>query len=212
MESNMKKNVSILLTLILTLCSAALADELWAPGKTVFIECGAPYQNFNELVDYIRTSDKKIKIGVNMSAMSHLSWMSAFNAIAYEADGKLMALGIIGPEAATREVTSQLLGAELGEQYASLKEQGYDYTLDVGICITLPAGTDPAIVEYVNAKLMELNGNETFEIGMRIADQGVRVIFRAYPEGTHGFTVRMAGEDWLSSQNDVIRGIREAGL
>ena len=171
---------------------------------------GAPYHNFNELVDYIRTSDKKVKIGVNIGAISHLSWLCAFNAIdpelnskvnyvqsggeadkltniasgsidlancsmnnsiAYEADGKLVVLGLIGPKAATRAGTSELVGAELGEQYASLAEQGYDYTLECGTYMTLPAGTDPAIVEYVNAKLMELNGNEIYENGMKVMGQ-----------------------------------------
>lgn len=186
-----------------------------AGGPQAYVAtAGAPYSNFNELVEYIRTSDKKVKIGVNMGAISHLSWLSAFNAIdpelnnmvnyvqsggeadkltniasgsidlancsmnnaiAYEADGKLVVLGIIGPEAATREATGALVGAELGEQYASLKEQGYDYSLDVGTYLTLPAGTDPAIVEYVNAKLLELNGNETFEKGMKTMGQFTNV-------------------------------------
>ena len=311
METNMKKIIAILLTalLALSLCVGASADEIWSPGKTVFIDVGAragggtdliiryitqalgelnpgvnfvvnnydvadvglakaayaepdglnlsvisvgnvtnyhfgssnfdpeevftvvarvtaggpqayvatagvPYHNFSELIDYIRGGNK-IKIGVNMGAISHLSWLSAFNAIdpelnnmvnyvqsggeadkltniasgsidlancsmnnaiAYEADGKLTVLGIIGPEAATREATGALVGTELGEQYASLKEQGYDYSLDVGTYITLPAGTDPAIVEYVNGKIMELNGNETYENGMKTMGQFTNIL------------------------------------
>lgn len=171
---------------------------------------GAPYHNFNELVDYIRSGEKKLKIGVSLGAVSHFSWLSAFNAIdpelnnlvnyvasggeadkltniasgsidlancsinnaiAYETDGKLVVLGIIGPDAATREATGELVGAELGEEFASLKEQGYDYSLKVGTYIVLPAGTDPSIVEYVNAKFQELNGNETYENGMKTMGQ-----------------------------------------
>ncbi len=49
-------------------------------------------------------------------------------------------------------------------------------------------------------------------LGMRMADQGVKVTFHAYPKGTHGFTIRMAGEDWLASQQDVIDAIRAAAL
>ena len=193
-----------------------IVARVTAGGPQAYVAtAGAPYHNFKELVDYIRTSDKKVKIGVNIGAISHLSWLSAFNAIdpelnnmvnyvqsgseadkltniasgsidlancsmnnaiAYEADGKLVVLGIIGPEAATREATGALVGAELGEQYASLKEQGYDYSLDVGSYMTLPAGTDPAIVEYVNSKLLELNGNETFEKGMKVMGQFSKVL------------------------------------
>ena len=50
------------------------------------------------------------------------------------------------------------------------------------------------------------------KLGMRMADQGVKVTFHTYPHGTHGFTIRMAGDDWLKSQNDVIQAIRSASL
>ena len=49
-------------------------------------------------------------------------------------------------------------------------------------------------------------------LGMRMVDQGVKVTFHAYPEGTHGFTIRMVGEGWLESQNDAIQAIRAASL
>ena len=50
------------------------------------------------------------------------------------------------------------------------------------------------------------------QLGMRMVDQGVKVTFHAYPSGTHGFTIRMAGQDWLASQQDVIDAIRAASL
>lgn len=49
-------------------------------------------------------------------------------------------------------------------------------------------------------------------LGMRMVDQGVKVTFHAYPKGTHGFTIRMAGDDWLASQQDVIDAIRTVSL
>ena len=50
------------------------------------------------------------------------------------------------------------------------------------------------------------------KLGMRIADQGVKVTFHAYPRGTHGFTIRMVGDQWLDSQQDVIDAIRTVSL
>ena len=129
----------------------------------------------NNMVNYVQSGGEADKLTNIASGSIDLANCSMNNAIAYEADGKLVVLGIIGPEAATRESTGALVGAELGEQYASLKEQGYDYSLDVGTYMTLPAGTDPAIVEYVNAKLLELNGNETFENGMKTMGQFTNV-------------------------------------
>lgn len=49
-------------------------------------------------------------------------------------------------------------------------------------------------------------------LGMRMADLGVRVTFQTYPQGPHGFTVRMTGEGWLDSQNLVIQAIRQESL
>ena len=46
--------------------------------------------------------------------------------------------------------------------------------------------------------------------GMRLVELGVKVTFHSFPEGAHGFTIRMVGNDWLESQNDVIRAIKEA--
>ena len=50
------------------------------------------------------------------------------------------------------------------------------------------------------------------ELGMRIAEQGVKVTFHTYPEAVHGFTIRMVGNDWLASQQDAIDAIRAASL
>lgn len=49
-------------------------------------------------------------------------------------------------------------------------------------------------------------------LGMRMVDAGVEVTFHAYPDAPHGFTVRMAGDDWLRSQDDIIRAIQIARL
>lgn len=169
-----------------------------------------PCNNMSELIEHIRSSEKKVKIGVALGSTSHFAWLNTFNAIdpalndmvsyvqsggeadkltniasgsidlancsmnnavAYQQDGKLKVLGILGPDGADRAATAELVGAELGEEFASLPEQGIDYCLNAGTYLVLPAGTDPAIVEAVNAKLMELNGNSTYEDGMKTMGQ-----------------------------------------
>lgn len=64
------------------------------------------------------------------------------------------------------------------------------------------------IIAPVQCPFYQINNT----LGMRIANQGVRVTFRAYPRAVHGFTIRMLGDDWLASQNEAIRAIREACL
>ena len=49
------------------------------------------------------------------------------------------------------------------------------------------------------------------ELGMRMVEQGVPVTFKAYPDCTHGFTVRMQG-DWLAAQEVIIHAIRTSSL
>ena len=299
----MKKIIALLLTAILTLsCCAALADEIWTPGTTVYVDVGAragggtdlmvryitaglaelnpgvnfvvvnydvadvgsahaayadkdglnltvlsavnvinyhsgssafdPETNFDvvgkvvaggpqayiaapsydfhsmeDVVNYIRSGEKKLNIGVSLGSMSHFAFLNTFNAIdpelnnmvnyvqsggeadkltniasgsisftnasmnnamAYEADGKLTVVGIVGPEMADRAATSALVGVELGDQYKSMPEQGINYTLNAGSYVAIPAGTDPAIIEYINGKLLELEKSEAFVNGMNV--------------------------------------------
>lgn len=49
-------------------------------------------------------------------------------------------------------------------------------------------------------------------LGMRMVEAGVEVTFHAYPNAVHGFTVRMSGEDWLRSQDDIIQAVQNARL
>lgn len=49
-------------------------------------------------------------------------------------------------------------------------------------------------------------------LGMRMAENGVRVTFQVYPDSPHGFIVRMTGKDWQQAQELVIRAIREEQL
>lgn len=49
------------------------------------------------------------------------------------------------------------------------------------------------------------------ELGMRMIEQGVKVTIKAYPECSHGFTVRLSG-DWQDAQKQIIQAIRTASL
>lgn len=48
-------------------------------------------------------------------------------------------------------------------------------------------------------------------LGMRMIEQGVKVTMKAYPDCTHGFTVRLSGQ-WQDAQEQIIRAIRAATL
>lgn len=188
-----------------------IAGKIANGGPQAFVASSDfPCNNMNELVEYIRSGEQKVKIGVSLGSTSHFAWLNTFNAIdpelnnmvsyvqsggeadkltniasgsidvancsmnnaiAYQQDGKLKVLGTIGPDGSDRAAVEELVDAELGEEYASLPEQGIDYCLNAGTYLVLPAGTDASIVEAVNAKLMELNGVDTYEDGMRTMGQ-----------------------------------------
>lgn len=129
----------------------------------------------NNMVSYVQSGGEADKLTNIASGSIDLANCSMNNAIAYQQDGKLKVLGTIGPDGADRAAIAKLVGTELGEEYASLPEQDIDYCLNAGAYIVLPAGTDSSIVEAVNAKLMELNGVETYEDGMKTMGQFSRV-------------------------------------
>ena len=73
------------------------------------------------------------------------------NALSYEADGRLTILGTIGPKMSTIEAMSELLGTELGSQYASGPEQGVESaTWDSNYYVYAPAGTPDEICQAIN--------------------------------------------------------------
>ena len=49
------------------------------------------------------------------------------------------------------------------------------------------------------------------ELGMRMIEQGVKVTMKAYPDCTHGFTVRLSGQ-WQDAQQEIIQAIQTASL
>ena len=196
--------------------SYAIVAQITSGGPQAYVATpNLPFNNMNELVEYIRTSDKKLNIGVSLGAISHFAWLNTFNAIdpelnnmvnyvqsggeadkltniasgsinlancsmnsaiSYQEAGNLKVIGCVGPDVANLETISELVGSTLGEEFKTMPEQGIPYALNAGNYLVVPFGTDPAIIEAINAKLMELNGNETFENGMKTMGQFAGVL------------------------------------
>lgn len=117
-------------------------------------------------VNYVQCGAEADKLTQTASKAVDLSLVSVANAQAYEADGKLVVLGGIGPSIATRENMSELLDLELPESFATTVEQGVDFTWDSGYYIAAPAGTPDNICQAINSVLSQLGENETFVAGM----------------------------------------------
>lgn len=119
-----------------------------------------------ESVNYVQCASEADKLTQTASKAIDIANCSIPNAQAYEADGKLTILGTIGPEVATLESMSELVGLELPESFATTAEQGIDFTWDAGYYIAVPAGTPENVCEAINSVLSQLSENESFVAGM----------------------------------------------
>ena len=118
-------------------------------------------------VTYVQCASEADKLTQTASKAIDIANCSIPNAQAYEADGKLTILGTIGPEVATLENMSELVGLELPETFATTVEQGIDFSWDAGYYIAVPAGTPDNICQAINSVLSQMSENEDFAAGMK---------------------------------------------
>lgn len=115
------------------------------------------------MVNYVQCASEADKLTNVASSAIDIANCSIPNAQAYEADGKLTILGTIGPKVATLSAMSELLGSQLGDQYKSGPEQGYDSaTWDSCYYVLAPKDTPDAVCEAVNAALMKAAEQQSF--------------------------------------------------
>ncbi|MBQ8092539.1 MAG: hypothetical protein IJ242_03065 [Clostridia bacterium] len=108
------------------------------------------------LAMYVQCASEADKL-TNVAAGSiDIANCSIPNALSYEADGRLTILGTIGPKVSTIASMSELLGNQLGEQYASGPEQGVESaTWDSNYYVCVPKDTPDELCEAINEALMK---------------------------------------------------------
>ncbi|MBR3108433.1 MAG: hypothetical protein IKH30_14830 [Clostridia bacterium] len=130
---------------------------------TSFVEAIAGDAN---LATYVQCASEADKLTNVASGSIDIANCSIPNALSYEADGRLTILGTIGPKMATIETMSELLGTELGAQYASGPEQGVDSaTWDSNYYVYVPAGTPEEICEAINEAICKASEAASFVEG-----------------------------------------------
>ena len=155
---------------------AELAEYLKAnPGK-VLIGCslgGTTQMIFTsfvsaiagdkDLATYVQCASEADKLTQVASGSIDIANCSIPNALSYEADGRLTILGTIGPKVSTLPAMSELLGQELGEQYASGPEQGVESaTWDSCYYILAPKGLSEEQYVAINEAIMAACGVQSF--------------------------------------------------
>ena len=127
---------------------------------TSFVEAIAGDAN---LATYVQCASEADKLTNVASGSIDIANCSIPNALSYEADGRLTILGTIGPKMATIETMSELLGTELGAQYASGPEQGVDSaTWDSNYYVYAPAGTPDEICQAINEAICKASEAASF--------------------------------------------------
>ncbi len=120
---------------------------------TSFVEAIAGDPN---LAMYVQCSSEADKLTNVASGAIDIANCSIPNALSYEEAGKLTILGTIGPKMSTIPAMSELLGTELGQQYASGPEQGVESaTWDSNYYVLAPKDTPDELCEAINEALMK---------------------------------------------------------
>lgn len=123
-------------------------------------------EGLDQQVNYVQCSSEADKLTNVASKAIDLGNCSVNNALAYQQDGKLKVLGIVGPKEVTKEKCEELIGQELDDTFLSMPEQGIETEWASGYYIMGPAGMDPALVEKMNESLQKLGEAEPFVKGM----------------------------------------------
>lgn len=147
---------------------AELAEYMTANPGQVLIGCslgGTTQMIFYSFVNaltgdsqnatYVQCASEADKL-TNVAAGSiDIANCSIPNALSYEADGRLTILGTIGPKMSTLEAMSELLGQELGAQYASGPEQGVESaTWDSNYYVYVSKDTPDEVCQAINEAIV----------------------------------------------------------
>ena len=109
-----------------------------------------------DLAMYVQCASEADKLTNVASGSIDIANCSIPNALSYEEAGKLTILGTIGPKMSTIESMSELLGTQLGNQYASGPEQGVESaTWDSNYYVVAPKDTPDELCEAINEALMK---------------------------------------------------------
>lgn len=117
-------------------------------------------------VNYVQCASEADKLTNIASGAIDLGNCSLNNAYAYEQDGRLKILGVVGPASATKDVCAELMDLDLSDAYLSMSEQDIDFSWDAGYYVMAPASASDEVCSAVNEKLQAIYENESFQKGM----------------------------------------------
>lgn len=113
-------------------------------------------------VNYVQCSSEADKLTNVASSAIDIANCSIPNAQSYLADNKLIVLGTLGPKVATLENMGELVGSELGDDFATTQEQGVDVTWDSNYYVLVPRDTPDEICKAINEAIMKAAEVQSF--------------------------------------------------
>jgi len=154
-------------------------------------------------LNYVQCSSESDKLTNIASKSLNLTNCSLNNAIAYAKDGKIKVLGTVAwANDATLADICEMAGEELGDEFLTSVEQGYpESAWTSGTYLCGPAGMDPALVEEINASVLEI-GNDP-EYCDKVLKQGQRLDLK---------NVEESQKDYEDLYNLMIELTTQAGI
>ncbi len=168
------------------------------------VNADAPYDSFEEFVDYAQENPGEIRFGVTLAGVPHLHSAMMEQAADYEVSyvghegtgERIQALVGGHIDAAIGDIASSLEFVENGDlkflatgaterldatpDVPTLQELGHDLELTISRGLYAPEGTDEAILDYLSDAFANLQDNEDFIEAINNA--GAEMVFRSREE------------------------------
>lgn len=138
-----------------------------ASQAALFAIIDALGEGYTEKVNWVQCGSEADKLTQTASGSIDIANCSVNNAQSYEADGRLNIICTSCPTGTTLAQLSELVGLELGKNYAPCPEQGVDAVYDSSYYVWAPAGTPDNICEAINAVVMKATEQQSFIDGMK---------------------------------------------
>lgn len=154
-------------------------------------------------LNYVQSGGEADKLTNIATGSLDLTNCSITNARAYEEDGKLKILGIVGP---SDSMSKDDFDPTLSDAYKTTWEQGYTgASWQAGSYLCAPAGTDPALLETIYESMKQVENDATFQEGM--AAMGQIIEFKGPSEAAADFMAEWEVQVALTTELGInVRG------
>lgn len=169
--------------------------SLGGTTQMIFVSLVNAMTGNSEDATYVQCANEADKLTQTASGGIDIANCSIPNAVDWAADGRLTILGTIGPDVSTLDAIKDLTGLDLGDEYLSGPEQGFDSAVwNSNYYLLGPAGLPDNIAKAINAAVQKavvvdsyIEGNKQMASFTGVCD--------------YDTTVQMFNDEWAFMDN-----------